>query len=136
MAEPDLPELVPGPQPGFLAWLNDLRRLVLSTRIVTDAGSGLTQAPHPDGTAVRLNALRPFYITLTGGGAGGKYAWTEAIPIDPAADSWRAGHASGTTATDPAIEANLNAGITGLPRRVIARRDAASNELIFWTSNC
>ncbi len=84
-----------------------------------------------EGFNVAIDMRSGIWIKLTGGGTGGKYAWTR---IDPdTAGAWVDNtFETGTTTSDPAYEANGNTGVpTSPPSRARAWRDPLTNELRF-----
>ena len=78
-----------------------------------------------------------FWIKLTSGGTGGKYAWTKVLPDGSGGWTTAPGNRSGTTSTDPAYEQNGNASITLTPNPVVrAWRDPAKNTVQFQRGAC
>jgi len=77
------------------------------------------------------------WIKLTGGGTGGKYAWTAQTATTGGTWTNADGNLSGTATVDPAYEANLNASVPLSPAPVVwAWRVRETGELKFLSGAC
>lgn len=113
--------------------LDDVQKALRWSRIVVGQASGLTMDSCPSGITLGLSVVEDFWIKLTAH-SGSAYAWTEQLPEPGGA--WSDGFQSGTTSTDAAREASGNASPPSLPVIVRARREPASNEVVFRLGSC
>jgi hypothetical protein len=116
-----------------LQWLLDeivrLGKMSATPPLFVDSG--------PSGVDYRLAIPQRYDIKLTGGGTGGKYAWTRQVPT--ATGTWTADSSGevGTTTVDPAYEYNLNTTVNLSPNPVVsAWREPGSNVLWFEGGSC
>lgn len=99
------------------------------------SGTGMDGISFSGGTAAAIRPAPEFWIRLTGGGTGGKYAWTETIAIEDG--NWINGPKTGTVSEDPAVEINGTAGLaTDGTTRALAWRLPGSSRLIFQLGAC
>ena len=101
------------------------------------AQAPLTVADDASGLNFAVGLPERWYLKLTSGGTGGKYAWTRQIAATGGTWAAHPGGRTGTTTTDPAYESNLNASVNLSPNPVVlAWRDPVSLALIFQAGTC
>jgi hypothetical protein len=130
--EAKLPTVQPGDE--ILAeHFNAIYDFIRRCQISVGENSGIDMDSGPGGVALALGDNDGFWIKLTSR-SGNDFAWTS--QIHQGGTTWVDGYESGTTSTNPAHEANANSSIPTLPVKVWARRDPASNEVLFSLGNC
>jgi len=89
------------------------------------------------GLAFALDQREIWWIQLTSGGTGGKYAWTRKIADTSGTWSAHPDGRTGTTSADPAYEINANATVDISTTPIVpAWRDPATNDLRFLAGSC
>lgn len=89
------------------------------------------------GIAIWSDSLWQGWIKLTGGGTGGKYAWTAQTAVAGGGWTDTPGNLSGSATTDPALEVNGNASVPLSPAPVVwAWRVPESDDLVFQSAAC
>lgn len=114
---------------GFFAELERLGKVT--------AQSPLTLADDASGMRIGVDLGERWWVKLTGGGTGGKYAWTRQQPV--AGGTWEdhAGGRTGTAADDPAVETTGKDDVaTGDTAIFPAWRDPVSLALLFTAGTC
>jgi hypothetical protein len=93
-------------------------------------------ADDPSGLNVSIDGRAGFWIKITGGGTGGKYAWSRLNATT--AGTWSVDtFVSGTTTVDPAYEAGLRTTVPITGTAIVrAWREAGTNELRFLWGAC
>lgn len=116
---------------SLAALVDEVRRLSKLT-----ATSPLAVSDDPSGFNVSIDVRGGFWIRLTGGGAGGKYAWTRILAA-PGGTWTNYAPETGTVAVDPAYEEALR---TTVPidgtARARAWRDEQTHEVRFQYGKC
>lgn len=116
-------------------WLNALLTLWQGNRIITPRDASLTSQPDPLGTLLMLDLDAMLVIKITGGGTGGKYAWTEQVETSGGGWADTSPAVTGTTSDDPAYEINGVASVA-VGSVVPAWRTISQGDLRFLSSTC
>lgn len=101
------------------------------------ATAPITFADETTGLNFGLGGSEIWWIKLTSGGTGGKYAWTRQQGVVGGTWEDHAGGEAGTTADDPAVESTGKTDVaTGTTAVHKAWRDPISRTLFFTAGTC
>ena len=116
-------------------WLNALLDIWQRNRVVVPRDEFIRAQYDVLGTFLSVDLDRGFWIKITSGGAGGKYAWT--LQNDATAGTFTdtSPAVGGTTSVDPAYELSLYTGVTA-GTYVRAWRGVSTGEVRFLASTC